>query len=86
MNILKKLFTMKTGFSPGAQFSIVSNEIEFILLYIKNMIYTPDWTFKELIWDKAKTVAATNQGKPKKEHSAIVMHIINKSKWYPLDF
>jgi hypothetical protein len=42
VNILKKLFTMKTGFSPGAQFSIVSNEIEFILLYIKNMIYTPD--------------------------------------------
>jgi hypothetical protein len=45
-----------------------------------------DMTFKEFICVTVKTVAATNQGKPRNEQKAIDMQTTSKSKWYPWDF
>ncbi len=39
-----------------------------------------DINFKELICDRVKTVAATNQGNPNSEQISIEIETINKSK------
>ena len=45
-----------------------------------------DIIFKELMCDKASTVAATNQGRPKTEQPITDIAITKRSKWYPFDF
>lgn len=40
-----------------------------------------DAYFKELTWVIDKTVAATNQGRPKMEQMAIKIAKTNKSRW-----
>lgn len=42
--------------------------------------------FKALTCVKARTVAATNQGKPSNDWINIVMERMNKSRWYPSFF
>ena len=43
-------------------------------------------TLRELTWDRARTVAATNQGNPRTEQTAMLTQMTRRSKWYPHDF
>lgn len=57
-----------------------------IYLTPKNWGFSPgaehsDSIFRELTWVIASTVAATNQGNPKKEHINIRIDKTNRSKW-----
>jgi hypothetical protein len=72
--------------------------IKFLHINFKSFYLTPknkgfspgavfsDMTFKELTCVKAKTVAATNQGQPNIEVTAIIIPTTSKSRWYPYDF
>lgn len=45
-----------------------------------------DSSFRLLTWVMERTVAATNQGKPIKEHTPSMSPTMNRSRWYPQPF
>ena len=73
--------------------SFLSNEKDLKLVRLsvsylipRNCGFSPgaavsDSLVSDLTWLMERTVAATNQGRPKMEHSTINSVTINKSKW-----
>lgn len=45
-----------------------------------------DSSFRLLTWVMERTVAATNQGKPIREHTPSITPTMNRSRWYPQPF
>lgn len=45
-----------------------------------------DSSFRLLTWVMESTVAATNQGRPIKEHTPSITPTMNRSRWYPQPF